>query len=91
VHHDGRRQGIAGAMLQRLEDEARALGRSLLILDTSHDQAIRVYERAGWQRCGFVADYALWPAGGFCDSTFFVKMLEPERPARPSSATVRDD
>ncbi|MFX7784513.1 hypothetical protein ABTJ92_20030, partial [Acinetobacter baumannii] len=45
---------------------------------------------AGWQRCGFVADYALWPDGGFCDSTFFVKMLEPERPARPSSATVRD-
>ncbi len=90
VHHDGRRQGIAGAMLQRLEDEARALGRSLLILDTSNDQAIRVYERAGWQRCGFVADYALWPDGGFCDSTFFVKMLEPERPARPSSATVRD-
>ncbi|WP_163364216.1 GNAT family N-acetyltransferase, partial [Klebsiella aerogenes] len=31
VHHDGRRQGIAGAMLQRLEDEARARGRSLLI------------------------------------------------------------
>jgi L-amino acid N-acyltransferase YncA len=90
VHPDGRRHGLAGAMLQRLEDEARARGRSLLILDTANDDAIRVYERAGWQRFGYVPDYALWPDGGLCPTTFFLKHLEADRSAKGTDVAVRD-
>lgn len=90
VHHDGRRRGIAQAMLKRLEEEALARGRTLLLLDSANDAAIRVYERGGWQRCGFVADFALLPDGGYCDTTFLTKVLEPEASARPAAAMVRD-
>ncbi|CEJ16166.1 N-acyltransferase YncA [bacterium YEK0313] len=90
VHHDGRRRGIAQAMLQRLEEEALARGRTLLLLDSANDTAIRVYERGGWQRCGFVADFALLPDGGYCDTTFLTKVLAPEAAPRPPAATVRN-
>ncbi len=54
VHSDGRRQGIAGSLLRRVEDEALARDRTLLILDTGSEEARRVYERGGWSRFGFV-------------------------------------
>ena len=38
-------------------------------------EAERLYLRSGWQRVGVVPDYAMWPAGGFCDTTFFWKKL----------------
>lgn len=90
VHGDGRRRGIAQAMLKRLEEEALARGRTLLLLDSANDTAIRVYERGGWQRCGFIADFALLPDGGSCDTTFLTKVLAPEAPPRPASVSVRD-
>lgn len=90
VHSDGRRQGIAAAMLGRLEDEARARGRTLLVLDTASDVARRVYERAGWSRCGHIADFALWPDGGLCDTTFYMKDLTPTAPKPAPDVTVRD-
>ena len=37
--------------------------------------AERLYVRSGWQRVGTIPDYAMWPGGGFCDSTFFWKKL----------------
>jgi hypothetical protein len=36
-----------------------------------------LYARLGWQRCGIVPDYALLPGGGFCDTTFFYRALQP--------------
>ncbi len=90
VHSDGRRQGIAGSLLRRVEEEALARGRTLLILDTGSEEARRVYERGGWSRFGFVPDFALWPDGGFCDTTFYLKDLTPPRNAPPSGAMVRD-
>lgn len=90
VHSDGRRQGIAGSLLRRVEEEALARGRTLLILDTGSEEARRVYERGGWSRFGFVPDFALWPDGGFCDTTFYLKDLTPPRNAPPSAAIVRE-
>lgn len=75
VHPKARRQGIAAALLTAAEAGAEAQGKSLLVLDTANPEAERVYERGGWQRCGVVPDYALWPTGGFCDTTFFYKKL----------------
>ncbi len=90
VHSDGRRQGIAGSMLRRVEEEALKRGRTLLILDTGSEEARRVYERGGWSRFGFVPDFALLPDGGFCDTTFYLKDLSPPRGTAVSAVTVRD-
>ncbi|WP_298610425.1 GNAT family N-acetyltransferase [uncultured Thiothrix sp.] len=75
VHPKARRQGIAAALLTAAEAGAKTQGKRLLVLDTANPEAERVYERGGWQRCGVVPDYALWPTGGFCDTTFFYKKL----------------
>lgn len=90
VHTDGRRQGIAASMLRRIEEEALSRGRTLLILDTGSEEAMRVYERGGWSRFGFVPDYALWPDGGFCASTFYLKDLSPPKGTPTSAVAVRD-
>lgn len=89
VHTDGRRQGIATSMLRRLEEEALARGRTLLVLDTASDEARRVYERGGWSRCGHIADYALLPDGGLCDTTCYVKDLTPPMGTPVSKVVVR--
>jgi hypothetical protein len=59
-----------------VDDEARAAGRTLLVLDTvTGGDAERLYERAGWQRVGVVPNYALMPDGRFCGTTFFHKQV----------------
>jgi GNAT superfamily N-acetyltransferase len=75
VHRRARRQGIGAALLEAAEESAVAAGKTLLVLDTASGDAERVYERAGWQRCGTIPDYALWPEGGLCATTFFYKSL----------------
>ncbi len=75
VHRRGRRQGLGAALMQAAEDEARVCGKSLLVLDTSSEEAERLYERMGWQRVGVIPGYALWPAGGRCATTFFYREL----------------
>ena len=54
-----RRQGVAAALLERLEGEARGAGRSVLRLETGMYQAeaIGFYERAGFERCAAFGDY----------------------------------
>jgi ribosomal protein S18 acetylase RimI-like enzyme len=75
THRAARRRGIGAAMLDRVEAEARKRGRTVLVLDTASEDAARVYERAGWQRVGIVPDYALWPGGGLCATTFYWKRI----------------
>ena len=75
VHRSARKHGIGAALMQRAEQEAKARGRTLLVLDTASGDAERLYARSGWQRVGLVPDYAMWPQGGFCDTTFFWKKL----------------
>ena len=55
------------------EQVAAHAGKTLLVLDTSRDDAERLYERQGWQRCGVIPGFALWPRGGLCPTTIFFK------------------
>jgi GNAT superfamily N-acetyltransferase len=75
VHRAARNHGIGAKLMERAEAEAKARGRALLVLDTASGEAERLYVRTGWQRVGVVPDYAMWPAGGFCDTTFFWKKI----------------
>jgi GNAT superfamily N-acetyltransferase len=76
VHPEARRRGIAARMLRFAEGQARAAGKTLLVLDTvTGGDAERLYEREGWARVGVIPDYALFPDGRFCDTTVFYKRL----------------
>lgn len=76
VHRRARRQGLGEALMKAAEAAARAAGRTLLVLDavTSGDAA-RLYERLGWLRVGDVPDFALYPDGGFCSTTYYYRKL----------------
>ncbi len=74
VHRAARRQGVAERLLQALDAEACAAGRTLLVLDTvTGGDAERLYARCGWQRAGSVPGYALMPDGAPCSTTYFYK------------------
>jgi GNAT superfamily N-acetyltransferase len=75
VRRSARGQGIAQRLMERAEAEARAVGKSLLVLDTADPAAERLYERLGWTRVGVVPGYALFPDGTPCDTTYFWKAL----------------
>lgn len=52
------------------------MGKTLLVLDTvTGSAAERLYAREGWQRCGEIPNYALWPDGAPCATTIFFKSL----------------
>jgi GNAT superfamily N-acetyltransferase len=76
VHRRARRQGVGAALMRAAEEAARAAGKSVLVLDTvTGGDAERLYARAGWTRVGVIPNYALWPRGGFCDTTVFHKQI----------------
>ena len=76
VHRKARRRGIARQLMERAEAEARAEGKTLLVLDTvTGDPAERLYEATGWHRVGVIPGYALYPDGRPCDTTVFWKSL----------------
>ena len=76
VHRSARRRGIAQLLMERAEAEARAEGKTLLVLDTvTGDDAERLYERLGWTRVGVIPGYALYPDRRPCDTTIFWKSL----------------
>jgi GNAT superfamily N-acetyltransferase len=75
VHRRARRRGLGAALLRSAEQVARDCGKSLLVLDTASGDAERLYARLGWQRCGVIPGYALWPRGGPCDTTVFYRTL----------------
>jgi GNAT superfamily N-acetyltransferase len=74
-----RQRGIGAALMHEAERVAVECGKTLLVLDTASPQAERLYERAGWQRCGTVPDYALLPHGGLCATTFFYRSLPQKK------------
>jgi putative acetyltransferase len=54
-----RGKGVAAALLRALEDQARDAGLPLLRLETADKlaEAVRLYERNGFTRCGRFGDY----------------------------------
>ena len=76
VHRRARRLGVGAALLVAAERSALSAGKTLLVLDTvTGGDAERLYARQGWQRCGEIPEYALWPDGAPCATTIFFKFL----------------
>lgn len=71
-----RGRGIGGDLLGRLEADALALGRTLLLLDTqTRSPAESLYERRGWTRFGVVDGHAVTPGGVLAPTTYMYKQL----------------
>jgi GNAT superfamily N-acetyltransferase len=76
VHRRARRQGVGATLLAAAEAAALQAGKTLLVLDTvTESDAMRLYSRRGWARCGEIPNYALWPDGRPCPTTVFYKQL----------------
>ena len=70
VHPDFRRRGLARALMDELEKRARAMGRSLITLDTrTGDVAEPLYASLGYAIAGTIPGYCLDPVCGALDST----------------------
>lgn len=76
VHRRARKRGIGARLMRSAEDAARAAGKTVLVLDTvTGGDAERLYARLGWVFVGIVPDYALWPQGGLCSTSFYYRRL----------------
>lgn len=76
VHSALRGRGLASRLLQAVEDEARRLGRTLLVLDTLRgSDAEQLYLRRGWRFVGYIPDYAGRPDGELEATAVFYKRL----------------
>ena len=76
VHRRARRKGLGQALMRAAEQTARDCGKTLLVLDAVTDgDAARLYARLGWVRVGDIPNYALYPQGGYCSTTYFYRDL----------------
>ena len=75
VHPGARGQGAGVALMTAAEAQARAMGLSLLVLDTAGAAAERIYRRMGWIEVGNIPDYALNVAGTPEATTIFYKRV----------------
>lgn len=83
VHRRARRQGLGEALMRAAEAVALDCGKTLLVLDTvDGSDAERLYRRLGWQSCGVIPGYALWPRGGLCATHYFYRALGDQNPAK---------
>jgi ribosomal protein S18 acetylase RimI-like enzyme len=71
-----RRRGIARALMLEAEREAARRGRTLLVLDAvTGDPGSRLYESLAWTRAGDIPDFALYPDGRLCSTTYYFKRV----------------
>jgi GNAT superfamily N-acetyltransferase len=76
VHPEFRRQGIGRALMQRAEQAARGIGRTLLTLDTrAGDAGEALYRELGWQQGGRIPGYAADAEGRLHDTLLFFRPL----------------
>jgi putative acetyltransferase len=77
VRDSARGQGVADAILARLEAEARGAGLSELRLETGVRQvaAMRFYARAGFRECPAFGDYRSMAPQAIATSVFFEKRI----------------
>jgi GNAT superfamily N-acetyltransferase len=76
VHRRARRSGLGAALIRAAEAEAKAAGKTVLVLDAvTRGDAARLYERLGWIRVGDIPNYALMPDGPFCSTTYYYRDL----------------
>jgi ribosomal protein S18 acetylase RimI-like enzyme len=80
VHTRHRGRGIARRLMEAAEVEARAKGRTLLVLDTKKgDLAEGLYEKLGYVRVGEIPRYVVDEAGEFHATVVFFKNLSITR------------
>lgn len=71
-----RRRGIARTLMAAVEDEARRLGRWLLVLDTEVGSgAEQMYPQLGYVRAGEIPAFARAANGEFVSTVLFYKLL----------------
>lgn len=76
VHRRARRQGLGAALMRAAETAALDCGKTLLVLDAvTNGDAARLYESLGWKRVGDIPDFALFPEGGRCSTTYYYRDL----------------
>src|SRR5215213_1418018 len=77
VRPPARGRNVAQAILNRLEQEARARRVARLVLETGdvRHAAMRFYERAGFTRCGAFGPYLSMPPQATERSVFYEKRL----------------
>lgn len=76
VHPQARRRGLARALMDRLEAEARAANRHLLVLDTREgDAAEPLYRAMGYTEAGRIPGFALNAEGAYDATIIFWKNL----------------
>jgi GNAT superfamily N-acetyltransferase len=76
VHSNARKRGVGTALMRAAEDNARATGKTLLLLDTATGgDAARLYEHLGWTTAGVVPGYAMSSEGCACSGTLYYKQL----------------
>src|SRR5687768_10077180 len=72
LHRRARGRGVARALMHAIEQHARELAFTLLVLDTCKGSAAeQLYTSLGWVRVGEVPRFALNPDGSWCDTVFF--------------------
>lgn len=77
VHRQHRNQGIGQALIQRLDDEAKALGLKLLVLDVVEGApAERLYQRQGYVVAGRIPQYAISAEGVLETTVYYYKLLD---------------
>jgi putative acetyltransferase len=77
VRDAARGQGVADAILARIEEEVRSAGLSWLRLETGDRQAaaMRLYARAGFRECPAFGAYAQMTPESIATSVFFEKRV----------------
>ena len=76
VHHSARGKGVATALIEAAEKQAKMLGKTLLMLDTvTGGDAERLYQRLNWNKAAVIPNFAKFPDGRWCDTTIFWKAL----------------
>ncbi len=86
VHSEARRQGVAKELMQAAEQQALALRRGLLYLDTeAGSDAESLYAHLGYTRVGELPEYCATPDGAWRATAIWYKTLflrEPDAAAR---------
>lgn len=76
VHRAVRRRGIGRALMLAVEEEARRLGRTTLVLDTRQgDPSERLYQSLGYQRAGVIPAYARGADGRLDGTVIYYRLL----------------
>lgn len=76
VHTEWRRRGIALRLMNELEEAARKLNRTLLILDTRlGDAAEQLYQKLGYVRAAEIPNYVTNSNGEYESTVIYYKIL----------------